>query len=77
MRNKDVTMSGLLQALDGPVNKSGPVIVATTNRYEELDPALIRPGVLFCFSLFFPFSSLNLIFSPLSLLLFLPSVTHA
>jgi len=43
-RHKNVTMSGLLQALDGPVNKSGPILVATTNRYEQLDEALIRPG---------------------------------
>lgn len=43
-KHKSITMSGLLQALDGPVNKEGPMIVATTNRYESLDPALIRPG---------------------------------
>jgi len=43
-RHKNITMSGLLQALDGPVNKEGPIVVATTNRYEQLDSALIRPG---------------------------------
>jgi len=37
-------MSGLLLALDGPSNKDGPVVVATTNRYEKLDNALKRPG---------------------------------
>jgi len=31
-------------ALDGPVNKAGPIVVATTNCFEKLDPALIRPG---------------------------------
>jgi len=41
---KEVTMSGLLLALDGPANKDGPVVVATTNRYEKLDNALKRPG---------------------------------
>jgi len=37
-------MSGLLLALDGPVNKDGPIVVATTNCYEKLDNALKRPG---------------------------------
>jgi len=43
-KHRRITMSGLLLALDGPVNKDGPMVVATTNCYEKLDPALIRPG---------------------------------
>jgi len=37
-------MSGLLLALDGPANKDGPFIVATTNCFERLDEALTRVG---------------------------------
>eukprot|EP01130_Rhizamoeba_saxonica_P015972 TRINITY_DN7294_c0_g1_i1.p1 TRINITY_DN7294_c0_g1~~TRINITY_DN7294_c0_g1_i1.p1 ORF type:complete len:623 (-),score=120.16 TRINITY_DN7294_c0_g1_i1:18-1886(-) len=42
--NRQVTLGGLLLALDGPANKDGPIIVATTNAYESLDEALTRVG---------------------------------
>ncbi|KAJ3566491.1 hypothetical protein NP233_g6980 [Leucocoprinus birnbaumii] len=39
-----VTLSGLLNALDGVAAQEGRLLYATTNKYEALDPALIRPG---------------------------------
>lgn len=39
-----VTLSGLLNCLDGIMSREGCAIVMTTNRRESLDPALIRPG---------------------------------
>jgi chaperone BCS1 len=39
-----VTLSGLLNALDGVSAQEGRLLFATTNRYHSLDPALIRPG---------------------------------
>ncbi|KAF9040001.1 P-loop containing nucleoside triphosphate hydrolase protein [Panaeolus papilionaceus] len=39
-----VTLSGLLNALDGIGSDEGRIFFATTNHIEELDPALIRPG---------------------------------
>ena len=39
-----VTLSGLLNALDGIGAQEGRILFATTNRYGALDPALIRPG---------------------------------
>lgn len=39
-----VTLSGLLNALDGVATPHGLVVVMTTNHLEKLDPALIRPG---------------------------------
>jgi chaperone BCS1 len=39
-----VTMSGLLNALDGVSSREGRVLFLTTNHPERLDPALIRPG---------------------------------
>lgn len=39
-----VTMSGLLNGLDGMVTPHGLVCVLTTNDITVLDPALIRPG---------------------------------
>ena len=39
-----VTLSGLLNALDGVASAEGQVIFMTTNYLERLDPALIRPG---------------------------------
>eukprot|EP00760_Papus_ankaliazontas_P013134 PhM_4_TR15652/c0_g1_i1/m.61346/K08900/BCS1; mitochondrial chaperone BCS1 len=39
-----VTMSGLLNALDGVAAQEGRVIFMTTNHIEKLTPALIRPG---------------------------------
>ncbi|TFY65943.1 hypothetical protein EVG20_g5143 [Dentipellis fragilis] len=39
-----ITLSGLLNALDGISAQEGRLLFATTNRYTVLDPALIRPG---------------------------------
>src|SRR6516165_7419974 len=39
-----VTLSGLLNALDGVSSRDGRVLFMTTNHPERLDPALIRPG---------------------------------
>ena len=42
--NANVTLSGLLNVLDGVGSQEGRIVVMTTNRIEELDSALIRPG---------------------------------
>ncbi|KAL1413681.1 Complex III assembly protein translocase and chaperone [Vanrija albida] len=39
-----VTFSGLLNALDGVTSSEERIIFMTTNHYDRLDPALIRPG---------------------------------
>jgi chaperone BCS1 len=39
-----VTMSGLLNALDGVSSREGRILFMTTNHPERLDPALVRPG---------------------------------
>ena len=39
-----ITLSGLLNALDGVGAQEGRLLFATTNRCEALDPALRRPG---------------------------------
>ena len=39
-----VTLSGLLNVLDGMLAPSGVMFFMTTNHVEKLDPALIRPG---------------------------------
>jgi chaperone BCS1 len=39
-----VSLSGLLNCLDGIISREGCLIVMTTNRRESLDAALIRPG---------------------------------
>ncbi len=39
-----VTLSGLLNCLDGIMSREGCVIVMTTNRRDGLDSALVRPG---------------------------------
>ena len=39
-----VTLSGLLNALDGIVASEGRIFVATTNHLEKIDSALSRPG---------------------------------
>ena len=42
--NNVVTLSGLLNVLDGFHAPSGVLFVMTTNHVEKLDPALLRPG---------------------------------
>jgi chaperone BCS1 len=39
-----LTLSGLLNALDGVGAQEGRILYATTNKYSALDPALCRPG---------------------------------
>jgi chaperone BCS1 len=43
-KDSRITLSGLLNALDGVSAQEGRLLFATTNRYQSLDPALIRPG---------------------------------
>lgn len=40
----NVTLSGLLNVLDGVGSQEGRVVIMTTNKPELLDPALVRPG---------------------------------
>jgi predicted AAA+ superfamily ATPase len=40
----ELTLSGLLNILDGVFNNHGRILIMTTNHIEKLDPALIRPG---------------------------------
>lgn len=42
--DKGVTMSGMLNVLDGFQSPPGVITIMTTNRLEVLDPAIIRPG---------------------------------
>ncbi|KAK4544157.1 hypothetical protein LTR36_004367 [Oleoguttula mirabilis] len=39
-----ISLSGLLNAIDGVATHEGRVLIMTTNHPENLDPALIRPG---------------------------------
>lgn len=41
---KGVTLSGLLNAIDGLAAREGRVLFITSNHAEKLDPALLRPG---------------------------------
>lgn len=52
---KFLTYSGLLNALDGVMSShAGTIMIMTTNYYEKLGPALIRPGRIdFCLELTF------------------------
>jgi len=43
-RGRQVSFSGLLNALDGVRSQEGRILVMSTNHRERLDPALIRPG---------------------------------
>ena len=42
--NSGLTLSGLLNAIDGVFNNYGRILIMTTNHPEILDKALIRPG---------------------------------
>ncbi|MCJ1467172.1 hypothetical protein MMC07_005795 [Pseudocyphellaria aurata] len=42
--NKGISLSGLLNAIDGVASHEGRVLVMTTNFPDKLDDALIRPG---------------------------------
>lgn len=39
-----ISLSGLLNVIDGAASHEGRVLIMTTNHPESLDPALIRPG---------------------------------
>ncbi|KAK4159010.1 BCS1 N terminal-domain-containing protein [Cladorrhinum sp. PSN259] len=41
---KGISLSGLLNAIDGVASHEGRVLIMTTNKPENLDAALIRPG---------------------------------
>lgn len=41
---KGVTLSGLLNAIDGVVSPEGRLLFMTSNHESKLDPALVRPG---------------------------------
>ncbi|KAI9841137.1 MAG: hypothetical protein M1837_000981 [Sclerophora amabilis] len=43
-KKKGISLSGLLNAIDGVASHEGRVLVMTTNFPEQLDEALIRPG---------------------------------
>ena len=43
-RESGITLSGLLNALDGVVSTPGRILIMTTNHPDVLDDALIRPG---------------------------------
>jgi len=43
-KGKGITLSGLLNAVDGVASSEGRLLILTTNHPEKLDPALIRPG---------------------------------
>lgn len=42
--NGPVTLSGLLNAIDGSASQEGRVLIMTSNSPEQLDDALLRPG---------------------------------
>lgn len=43
-KEKGISLSGLLNAIDGVATQEGRILIMTTNHPEKLDPALIRPG---------------------------------
>lgn len=42
--SRQISFSGLLNALDGVRSQEGRILFMTTNHREKLDPALMRPG---------------------------------
>jgi chaperone BCS1 len=43
-KKKTVTLSGLLNGLDGPASVDGRLLIMTSNSPDSLDAALVRPG---------------------------------
>jgi chaperone BCS1 len=43
-KNSSVSMSGILNSIDGITSPDGRILIMTTNHPEKLDPALIRAG---------------------------------
>jgi chaperone BCS1 len=44
MPRKPLSISGILNALDGAASSENRIVIATTNHPEKLDPAIVRPG---------------------------------
>ena len=44
VQDDKLSLSGILNALDGPRETYDRVIIFTTNRIERIDPAILRPG---------------------------------
>jgi hypothetical protein len=42
--SKGLTLTGILNALDGFMSSEGSIVLMTTNYRDRLDPALVRPG---------------------------------
>jgi chaperone BCS1 len=42
--NQGISLSALLNIIDGVASSEGRILVMTTNHIEKLDPALLRPG---------------------------------
>jgi chaperone BCS1 len=40
----DLTLSGLLNCIDGPMSRDGRIVCLTSNAPDSFDPALVRPG---------------------------------
>lgn len=43
-RTSKCTLSGLLNVLDGVASQEGRIVLMTSNKANQLDPALVRPG---------------------------------
>ncbi|KAJ5462303.1 hypothetical protein N7530_010508 [Penicillium desertorum] len=43
-KKRGITLSGLLNVIDGVAASEGRILIMTTNHVEKLDPALLRPG---------------------------------
>ena len=43
-KKPSVTLGDILNVLDGVPERKGHILILDTNRLDELDPALIRPG---------------------------------
>lgn len=44
VKSSRITLSGLLNVIDGVASQEGRVLIMTTNHVESLDEALLRPG---------------------------------
>jgi DNA replication protein DnaC len=43
-KNQDITLSHLLNIIDGPIEIPGRILIMTSNHPEKIDPALLREG---------------------------------
>lgn len=44
VKSSRITLSGLLNVIDGVASQEGRILIMTTNHIESLDSALLRPG---------------------------------